>query len=157
MIMSDLVRHTFRVSFDIELSLNAIDEQVIATVAEHMVGFTEADLHEFIRRDQALLQAVLAHPTTMRAYLLYRAAGATEFIHPDDQSLEALQTSFTESSLLAQIQDALPPDDYTYLKAVCEDDAFYDNTSFFEEALSVRQTNFTIEPLEASFKATPNG
>ncbi len=154
--MTALARHTFRVSFDIELSLKAIDEQVITAVAEHMVGFTEADLHEFIRRDRALLQALLAHPATVQAYFLYRAAEATEFIHPDDQSLETFQATFTEARLLEQIQDALSPDDYTYLTAVCEDDAFFDNTSFFEEALSVRQTNFTIEPLDPGNEAAPN-
>jgi hypothetical protein len=112
-----------------------------------MIGFTEEDTQTFIRRDQALLQALLSHPSTVQAYLLHRAAEATEHIEPGDDSLQTIQDTLDDTTLVEHLKDALSADDYAFLKEACEDDVLYDNTSFFEEAISIRQSNFTIQPL----------
>jgi hypothetical protein len=146
--MSELIRRTFRVTFNIELSMSAIDEQVIAAAKQSMrlVG-DDTYLDAFIRRNQALLQALLAHPAALSAFLVHRAAEAVEHIQPDDDSLQTIQNTLDDTTLVEHLKDALSADDYAFLKEACEDDVLYDNTSFFEEAISIRQSNFTIQPL----------
>ncbi len=149
--MSELLHRTFRVSFDINITLRAIDDDVIAATQERMHPRNDEQDDSavnavFIARDRHLLQALLAHPATLQAWLLRRAAEAAEFIEPDDQTLEDLRETLDDATLIDQIQESLPAEDYQFFKAVCESDTMIDNTLYFEEAYLIRQGNFTIEP-----------
>ena len=149
--MSELLHRTFRVSFDIDITLRAIDDDVITATQKRMHPLNDEQDDSavnavFIARDRHLLQALLAHPATLQAWLFRRAAEATEFIEPDDQTLDDLRETLDDATLVDQIQESLPAEDYRFFKAMCETDSMLDNTLYFEEACHIRQGNFTIDP-----------
>jgi|SRR6185312_2826309 len=146
--MSNLNHHTFRVTFDIDIAISEIDEEVIAASQERMKYIENTD--ELIRRERALLDALLRHPDTLRAFLTGQVAMSLESVNADDDSLAPLQNAISDATLVDQIKEDLSADDYAFFQDVAdpEVDLFYDNASYFYEAISVKQRNFTIVPMD---------
>jgi len=150
--MTTLGRRTFRVTFDVTVSWRDIDQALVDEEhhhyanGEHIAQWPETP--DNVRRDRRLLFAVLQNPLALRRLLLRHVAESLEYIHPDDASImDLLADAGDAADLLAEIQHHLLSDDYQYYQHAAQAGYFYENTTYFEAAITTAQTNFRVQEI----------
>jgi hypothetical protein len=149
--VAELLRRTFRVTLEVTISVNEIDE---ALIKSHEKFFHDPALAndpstlEYIARDRRLLAAVLQTPHVLERVLTQRVADSLESICPEDKTLDALQTiDRTEEQLIDDVRELLPAEDYEYHRGSCEVGVFYDNSTYFQDAFTTQQHDFAVQEL----------
>jgi hypothetical protein len=147
--MAELVRRTFRVTLDVTVSANEIDE---ALIKRHKKYFHDPAMAnhpetlEAIARDRRLLATLLSSPHVLSRVLALRAADSLESIDPDDTPLADLQTSErTQAQMILDLREALSEEDYAFHKGSCDERVFYDNSMYFQDAFTARQFHVTLQ------------
>jgi hypothetical protein len=151
--MAEVTQRTFRVTLDVTVTIRVIDDELIHATQE---GFHNESLardpiqRQHIARDRRLLAALLNTPDALTSYLIRKVGYSLDSIVPDDESLDAImQRQLDDTAMVDALRTALPEDDFQFLRDVAAEGILYDNTSYFEEALTTRQGNVTIEELPA--------
>lgn len=152
--MPERSQQTFRITFDITVAVHDIDDALVT--ATHQGISNGAEIAQWpetpaaIQRDQRLLAALLQHPDLLTNVMRRFAAESLEHIHPDDQSLEELTASaLDDGTLIERLRADLTYDDFTYLRHVCAQGAFFDNTTYFHEALTTHQVRFRLDAVSS--------
>lgn len=142
---------TFRVTLDVTVRVQAIDEQLVATTKQRFHNPTLASdpsIEEEVARDRGLLVAVLSNAESLRAEVLRRVVWSLDEIYPSDDSLEQVKQQInSDLELVERLRDALPAEYYPFLHDVAEEGLLNDNTSFYQAAFTVEQSRVQIRAL----------
>lgn len=149
--MSELLRRTFRITLDVTVSVNEIDEAFIKSREKYLHDPEQAQdpsTQESIARDRRLLAAALNSPHVLEQVLIHRAADSLYSVCPEDQSLEELQTNDgAQTQMIEALREALPVEDYEFHRDTCEVGLFYDNSTYFQDAFTKQQHHVTVREL----------
>lgn len=149
--MAELLRRTFRVTLDVTICVDEIDEALIKTHEKYLADPALAHdprTLEGVARDRRLLAALLSAPHVLERVLTQRVADSAESIFPEDTSLKDLQTiDSKEQQMIEDLREALPAEDYEYHKGSCEVKLFYDNSVYFQDAITTHHHDFTMREL----------
>ena len=147
--MGELVTRIFRVTLEVTVTANEIDEELAAETKRRFNNDALARdpmTTDNLARDRRLLAAVVGTPEALRGELLRQVSWALDPLHPYDQVLAAFGASgLADTELIERLRTALIPDDYQGLRDLCDDEVFYDNTSFYQAAFTTRVANFRLQ------------
>ena len=150
--MTAPTRGLFRATVLIEVGVRDLDHTVVRETLKWYGGRTpdtDPNLAESLARDQRLLAALLRHPLALREELLRNVVTELDAIRPTDEILEDIGgQALTDDHLLTELAPTLPTADVTFFQGCCEDDVFYDNTTFFQQAFKTTVGKIAIELVE---------
>ncbi len=149
--MGELIERVFHVTLAVTVSIKAIDEELAAETKRRFNNDALASdpmTEENLARDRRLLSAVVGIPHALQSQLLRQVAWALDPLAPYDELITAFGASgSTDCQLIEQVRNILPAGDYQSLRDLCEEDVFYDNTSFYQAAFTTRVANFRLQDM----------
>ena len=152
-----VARGVFRITVQIEVAVESLDDDQVKKSLHWYGGRTpdtDPNLAEQVARDRRLLAALLRQPRALRDALLRNVVTGLDDLRPTDDILRDIGgQALTDDHLLAQLAPLLPADDVTFLQSCCEEDLFYDNTNFFQQAFSRTVDTVAIDLVELTTTA----
>ena len=146
--MAEVASRTFRVSFEITVTLNEIDDALVARTKDGWNNpslAAEPEVEEHIARERRLLAALIARPDVLRWEALRQIAWELDSIRRADQNIRDFGvTNDTDGALIEQLQDDLTPDDAEHFRDLVQADVFPDTASFFQAAFSTEIGSLSV-------------
>jgi hypothetical protein len=143
----------FQATINFTVSVHRLDEARIQHVLQFYGGRTPAndpDVAETLARDTRLIEALLKNKEALRIEGLRRVIWSLDdvkAVKEIEQEL-GLQETLTDQHVLDLLAPQLPTEDVTYLSVSCDEDVFYDNSSFYQEALKATVGSIQITSID---------
>ena len=139
----------FQATIDFTVSIHRLDDAHVQRVLQFYGGRTPAndpDVAETLARDSRLIEALLRNKEARWHEALRRVIWDLDDVQPasDIESELGLQDRLTDRRVLDLLAPQLPANDVAHLSDCCDEDVFYDNTSFYQEALKTAVESIQI-------------
>jgi hypothetical protein len=133
-------QQTVQVALTITVTISPIDDEQAEKTRQSFNNpalAADPSTQDQLERDRRMLDALLANDEALRGECLRHVIWELDRLRPSEQVIADLDAGdLTDAALVERLRAGLPDQDVDDLLELCQDDAFYENTGFYQDAIS---------------------